>query len=84
MSRYVSRNALFSAAQFDPKKPAVGVEEVTKNFLHPTRAYVLHTPEGKLPIVEGDWILTDGQGNRYKCEDEEFQLTYIKVDRSKP
>lgn len=40
----------------------------------------IHTIEGTMLAVEGDWIIKGVKGEFYPCKDEIFQATYEPVD----
>lgn len=43
----------------------------------------LHTLEGPMRVMPGDWIITGVQGEKYACKDDVFRQTYEPVNESR-
>ena len=41
---------------------------------------VIHTLEGDMTAMPGDWIITGIEGERYPCKPDIFQMTYEPVE----
>lgn len=40
---------------------------------------MIHTLEGRLQVIDGDWIIKDVQGELYPCKPDIFEATYELV-----
>lgn len=40
----------------------------------------IHTLEGTMKVLEGDWIITGVQGEQYPCNPDIFEATYEPVE----
>lgn len=76
MAKYRKRDfALFTAEQFLPKEQGwTGWPEAVYGSEEDV-AYI-ETPEGPLPVSDGDWIITDPEGTTFSCKPDIFEATY--------
>jgi hypothetical protein len=47
---------------------------------HHSPKYYIDTLEGRMNVIEGDWIITGIAGEKYPCKDEIFKATYELVE----
>ncbi len=76
MGRYMKKQVTVDAVQwFEPgDHPAVMTEPGNGS------AGYIDTPEGRLRVVPGDWIITGVAGEHYPCKPEIFKQLYTRAD----
>ena len=76
MARYVKKPVVIEAVQwFKPgDHPAVLVDSGNA-----TAGYI-DTPEGRLTVERGDWIITGVAGENYPCKPDVFEKSYTAAD----
>ncbi len=42
--------------------------------------FIIHTLEGDMTAMPGDWIITGVAGERYACRDDIFRASYQRID----
>jgi hypothetical protein len=42
--------------------------------------YEIHSPEGRMRVLAGDWIIRGIEGEYYPCKDEIFRAKYEAVE----
>jgi hypothetical protein len=72
MARYLKKSVVVEAVQWfkDGDHPAVVVDSARE----PT-GYI-DTPEGRLAVEPGDWIITGVAGENYPCKPDTFKRLY--------
>ena len=82
MAKYRKKPIVIEAEQFHYKDP----ELVLKYSLfqehsrdHQEKLFWMQTPEGKMCVSDGDWLITGIKGERYPCKPEVFEATYEPV-----
>jgi hypothetical protein len=72
MGRYLKKQVVVEAVQWfrHGDHPAV-IAESTSNH-----AGYIDTPEGRLRVEPGDWIITGVAGENYPCKPDIFQRLY--------
>lgn len=75
MGRYLKKQVAVDAVQwFKPgDHPAVSTDSGDA-------AGHIDTPEGRLRVVPGDWIITGVAGEHYPCKPEIFRQLYTRAD----
>lgn len=73
MARYLKKSVVVEAVQWfkHGDHPAVVAESVSDAIGH------IDTPEGRLSVNPGDWIITGVAGESYPCKPEIFDQLYI-------
>jgi hypothetical protein len=76
MARYLKKQLVVEAVQwFKPgDHPAVHSQSASD-----TNGYI-DTPEGRLNVVPGDWIITGVAGENYPCKPDIFKKLYSPHD----
>lgn len=76
MARYQKKSLVVDAVQwFKPgDHPAVVGESDGSGGNH------IETPEGRLRVAPGDWIITGVAGEHYPCKPDVFQKLYTLAD----
>ena len=74
MARYQKKSLVVDAVQwFEPgDHPAVVADGSGANHIE--------TPEGRLRVEPGDWIITGVAGENYPCKPDVFQKLYTLAD----
>lgn len=49
-------------------------------FGGPMHSVIIHTLEGDMQAVAGDWIIKGVKGEFYPCKPDIFEMTYEKVE----
>jgi hypothetical protein len=72
MSRYLKKQVVVEAVQWfkHGDHPAVFPESAADDFGY------IDTPEGRLRVEAGDWIITGIAGENYPCKPEIFEQLY--------
>jgi len=72
MARYLKKQVVVEAVQWfkDGDHPAVQTE-----FAGDANGYI-DTPEGRLNVIPGDWIITGIAGENYPCKPDIFEKLY--------
>ncbi|MBT2142730.1 MULTISPECIES: hypothetical protein [unclassified Rhodanobacter] len=70
---------------FDKEPLPKGVRAGACTSHPPTRKvwsahFYVATPEGRMEVTIGDWIITGVQGEHYPCKPDIFAATYDRVD----
>ena len=84
MNHYCKKEAIIEAVQFDPEKqpwPPELIPWPDENGKRPrdmSFGYI-DTPEGRKNVRISDWIITDGDGNKYVRDDVTFRRTYEAI-----
>jgi hypothetical protein len=76
MARYLKKSVIIEAVQwFKPgDHPAVLAESASDAVGY------IDTPEGRLRVEAGDWIITGIAGENYPCKPDIFEQLYIPAD----
>lgn len=76
MARYMKKAVVVEAVQwFKPgDHPAVVAESSTASIGY------IDTPEGRLTVEAGDWIITGVAGENYPCKPDTFVKLYTPAD----
>ena len=76
MGRYLKKPVIVEAVQWfkHGDHPTVVVESPNDAFGY------IETPEGRLRVEAGDWIITGVAGENYPCKPETFEQLYIPAD----
>jgi hypothetical protein len=76
MARYLKKQLVVEAVQWfkHGDHPAV-----TTDSGRDTNGYV-DTPEGRLRVEPGDWIITGVAGENYPCKPDVFERLYTPAD----
>lgn len=76
MARYLKKQVVVEAVQWfkHGDHPAVKMESASD-----TTGYI-DTPEGRLNVVPGDWIITGIAGENYPCKPDIFEKLYSPDD----
>lgn len=74
MARYRKKPVVIEAVRWYPGTRVAGVTETEYGT-----AFV-HTPEGRMSVTPGDWIITGLMGEKYPCKPEIFAATYEPAD----
>jgi hypothetical protein len=76
MARYVKKPVVIEAVQWfrHGDHPAVREESASA-----TTGYI-ETPEGRLRVEPGDWIITGVAGENYPCKPDVFEKLYTAAD----
>lgn len=87
--KFRKKPIIVEAEQFDPinkhkiKLPD-GVEGIpcsgADNWAYMGCRFYIDTPEGRLEVKQGDWIITGIKGEKYPCKDDIFKKTYEPVE----
>lgn len=87
--KFKKKPLVVEAEQYWPDKKIDGLERVPSNFMNRDRtitsdfisdiAYIC-TPEGKMKVNPGDWVITGIEGEKYCCKQSIFEKTYEKVE----
>ncbi len=88
MARYRKKPIVIEAEQWFPGIKVEGVEHPplpgTSQGEECLRAHgpcgLVHTLEGKMIVMPGDWVITGIAGERYPCKDDIFRQTYELVE----
>jgi len=87
--RYRKKPVEVDAEQWFPGKQIEGVREVPvplglqtrmPDGQWETRNGIVITPEGKMAVRPGDWIITGVKGEKYPCKPDIFALTHEPVE----
>jgi hypothetical protein len=84
MAKYRKKPVVIEAEQWFPGKHIEGV--INSPVLEPTAdnplgAYgQIHTLEGIMTCISGDWIITGVKGERYPCKPDIFDANYEAVE----
>jgi hypothetical protein len=81
MALYRKRPIVIEAVQFDPQSHPWPEGVIAWGDLQPrdmSWGYI-DTPEGKMHVIAGDWIITGIAGEKYNCKDAIFQASYEAV-----
>jgi len=80
MARYVKKPVVIEAVQwFKPgDHPAVLADGAAD-----ASGYI-DTPEGRLKVTPGDWIITGVAGENYPCKPDIFEQLYMPADDPEP
>lgn len=76
MGRYLKKQVVVEAVQWF--KPGDHPSVITETG-NGSAAYV-DTPEGRLRVEPGDWIITGVAGENYPCKPEIFKQLYTPAD----
>lgn len=85
MPWYRTKPVLVTAVQFNPDQTPWpdGVHPWPQNRPVPkldSPGYIFTPEEGKIPLMAGDWIITDTQkGKRTVCKPDVFEAVYEEV-----
>ena len=80
MPRFRKKPVEIEAEQWFPGKEISGVKidhhciDADGNLL----AFI-ETPEGRMTVGPGDWVITGVKGERYPCKPDIFEATYERV-----
>lgn len=76
MARYLKKQVVVDAVQWlkPGDHPAVMPDPAD------ARAGYIDTPEGRLRVEPGDWIITGVAGENYPCKPEIFDQLYTRAD----
>ncbi len=85
MARFRKKPIVIEAEQWWPGKHVDGVHEVVHaaGADDPTLSNgygFIHTLEGHMRVMPGDWIITGVKGERYPCKPDIFEATYEPVE----
>lgn len=74
MARYLKKQVVVEAVQWfkHGDHPAVAAE--------PDGTGCIDTPEGRLRVDPGDWIITGIAGENYPCKPDVFERLYTAAD----
>lgn len=84
MAKFQKKSELVDAVQFNPEKP-------WPEYVHPwpqnrpvpkleSPGYVFIPQEGKVPLMAGDWVITDAKGKKTVCKPDIFEKLYEETD----
>ena len=81
MAKYRKKPIVIDAEQWFPGKEVDGVFTRLKNLnididVNP----YIDTPEGRMHVSPGDYIVTGIAGEKYPCKESIFIMTYEKVE----
>lgn len=85
MSKYRKRPVEVEAEQFDPVNKhrlnlpdgVVGLPAPNAdNWAYQGCKFYIDTLEGRLEVIDGDWIITGIKGEKYPCKSDIFEKTY--------
>ena len=80
MKKYRKRPVVIEAEQWFPGRAVDGVcLGLRDNPLPITRGPHVHTLEGELAVIPGDWIIKGIVGEYYPCKPEIFEATYEPI-----
>jgi hypothetical protein len=76
MGRYLKKQVVVEAVQWfkHGDHPAVTPESVE------SAVGFIDTPEGRLRVEPGDWVITGVAGENYPCKPDIFQQLYTAAD----
>ena len=76
MARYLKKPFVVEAVQWfkHGDHPAVVAESLGEDVGH------IDTPEGRLRVEPGDWIITGVAGENYPCKPDIFERLYTPAD----
>lgn len=76
MARYLKKQLVVEAVQWfkHGDHPAVSAEDGHDGSGH------IDTPEGRLRVDPGDWIITGIAGENYPCKPDVFRRLYAPAD----
>jgi hypothetical protein len=88
MKKYRKKPVVIEAKQWFKMGDHPMVYEVMGNstemhgwlVMTPTGCYEIRTPEGRMTVAPGDWIITGVTGEHYPCKPDIFEMTYEVVD----
>lgn len=84
MPKFTRKPTVIEAEQFWPKKKPWPNDVVERLIVfdgeHHHSGYRLRTVFGMDPVDPGDWIVTDGNGQRWSCSPDRFKEEYQPVD----
>jgi hypothetical protein len=79
--KYRKKPIIVEAEQWFPGKHINGVYRNVSDNLSLKFDYAwIDTLEGKMKVMEGDYIITGVKGERYCCKPDIFKMTYEKVE----
>jgi hypothetical protein len=76
MPKFDRRLATVEAVQWSPANPIEGVKLTAPERGSLTARGILKTPLGTFFVQHGDWVVTDGFGNRWVVEFGRFKELY--------
>lgn len=77
--KFRKKPVVIDATQFWNDRPwPEGVCDCTADPMHLGTPHI-HTSEGIMDVLEGDWVITGIKGERYPCKPEIFAATYEEV-----
>lgn len=79
MPKYRKKPVVIDAEQWNPGVVIEGVEEI-KDLTGQTVG-IIHTLEGDMTALPGDWIITGVQGEKYPCKPDIFEATYEDANK---
>jgi hypothetical protein len=76
MARYLKKQVVVEAVQWfrHGDHPAVLADSATDAIGY------IDTPEGRLTVQPGDWVITGIAGENYPCKPNIFEQLYIPAD----
>ena len=80
MKRYRKKPVVVEAEQWFPGKKIVGVVEKETGDAITEVIGIIHTLEGDMHAMPGDWIITGVKGELYPCKPDIFEMTYEEVE----
>ena len=85
MSKFRKKPIVIEAVQFNfsaAEWPA-GVERPAEGEKGTMYGYI-QTPEGRMIVSDGDWVITGVNGEKYPCKPDIFEKTYEAVELPTP
>lgn len=76
MSKFRKRPVTIEAEQWHEGEHLPGVHYATEGCGHPLLMAHVHTAEGPLNVIEGDWVIRGVKGEYYPCKPDIFEATY--------
>lgn len=81
MTKFRKKPIVIEAEQWFPDKEVEGVFTKLKNLdidmeVNP----YIDTPEGRMLVSAGDWIITGVNGEKYPCKPDIFDKTYEMLE----
>lgn len=78
MKQYVKKSIVIEAEQFFKYKKYPHIPGLISNPILRQEPFI-ETLEGRMFVLEGDWIIKGVKGEYYPCKPDIFELTYTEV-----